>query len=126
MSIVQHRFIQTRDDFLRVLADEVDRARRLEAEVPGLPLFGSLRRQLEAIQQWTADGREPTKDERKSIQMGMLIARELNPAPTDELEDFGGRVQELEFYFKHWRSDADWQALDDADYEIFFPDDYAP
>ncbi|MCB9596654.1 MAG: hypothetical protein H6719_28275 [Sandaracinaceae bacterium] len=126
MSIVQHRFIQNRDDFFRVLAEELVRAQRFEAEVPGLPLFSSLRRQLEAITQWTADGRQPTKDERRSIQMGPLIVRELNPAPTDELEDFGSRIQELEFYLKHWRDDAGWQSLDDGDYEIFFPDDHAP
>ena len=126
MSIVQHRFIRTRGDFMRVLAEELVRARRLESEVPGLPVFSSLRRQLEAITQWTTDGRQPTKEERVSIQMGPLIVRELTPAPTDELEEFGGKIHELEFYLKHWRDDAGWQALDDSDYEIFFPDDHAP
>ncbi len=55
--------------------------------------------------------------------MGRTVVRELEPAATDELYDYNELIQELSFYFKLWWDDPEWQAMDDKDPRLSFPDD---
>ena len=126
MARIQHRFIRCRDDFFAVLSECLHRAREFERKAPGDALVKNIRQQLEAVEQWTANGRRPTKEERQQIVFGLQVVRELEPPPTPALAKWGDRLTEISFYFKHWRSDVEWNALDDGDFEVFFPDDYAP
>ena len=126
MAIVPHDFIQNRADFHTVLAELIDETRKLVAGSPGFPPYGVILRQLEAIDRWTSTGLDPSKDDRKSIDMGLVIVRELEPAADPVAYRFNARVSELGWYLKHWRSDADWQALDDDDDDIYDPDEHAP
>ena len=122
MALVKH-IVADRAEFL----DAVDRAigwtRRLGGAPPGFPPLESILYQLEMIKVWTANGRQPTRDERRSITMARTVVRELEPAATDELYDYNELIQELSFYFKLWWDDPEWQAMDDKDPRLSFPDD---
>ncbi len=123
MAIIEHRFIHSREDFFRLLEECLSRVREFEGKEPYYPLWTSFRRQLEAIKQWTEAGRTPTVEERQSIMMGRIITRELEPAPTTEIQHLTDRLTELEFYFKHWKDDDAWNSMDDTDMSTFFPFD---
>lgn len=125
MATMVHRFINSRDDFFKVLADALQQAKKFEAMYPEY-IYTSVRRQLEAMTEWTTDGAEPSKDERVSITMGVQLIRELEEPATLEVEEWKERLQALTFYFKHWASDQDWKALDDEILETYLPDKYAP
>jgi hypothetical protein len=123
MAFMQFRYIQGRDDFLRLLRELLQQARELEQRTPGYLVYTSIRRQLEAIDQWTADGREPTREERRSIFMGRLAARELEALEDSVLDEFTRKIGELDFYVKHWKDDEAWRSLDREDQRAWFPDD---
>lgn len=126
MARIRHRFIRSRGDFFAVLAECLRLGRDFERGAPGDPFFVSVRRQLEAMEPWTANGRKPTKDERRSVDFGTRVVRDLEPPPTPELGAWGERLKELFSYFKHWKSDPDWNALDDDDFRTSDPDEFAP
>lgn len=120
MARIQHAYIRSREDFLVVLAELTRETGVLETSNPDYPLFGSLRRQLEAIAQWSANGRNPTPDERRSLNIGVVLAREFDQPPR-ELKRWAARLSELNFYVLHWRDDASWNAMDDEDDNLYFP-----
>jgi hypothetical protein len=123
MAIVPHKYIQDRATFFEALDQAIADSRRLGGAPPGFALLETILYQLEMIKVWTANGRPPTKDERRSITMGITVVRELEPAPTDELFHYTELIHELSFYFKLWWDDAEWAAMDDKDYRLSFPDD---
>ncbi len=125
MAGIEHRFIRSRDDFFLVLAECLHRAREFERKAHGDPLLTNIRQQLEAVEQWTVDGRPPTKEERKKIVFARQVARELEPPQPPKVAEWGDRLMELAFYFKHWKSDEEWNHLDHDDFKVFFPDAYA-
>lgn len=71
--------------------------------------------QLEAIRRWTDDGRDPTLDERKSIRLGALVARELEPAPDREIALLNEQLADLADYVKRWLTDEQMAAFDTDD-----------
>ena len=106
--------------------DALDRAIVDSRQLVGAPPFPPLESiivQLQYMKLWTANGREPTREERRSITIGRIVVRELEPAATDELYAYGELIHELSFYFKLWWSDADWVSMDDKDPRLSFPDD---
>jgi hypothetical protein len=123
MAIVPHEYIQDRAGFFVALAKAIADSRRLDGAPPGFAPLETILHQLEMITAWTANGRPPTKDERRSITMGITIVRELEPAPTDALLHYTELIHELGFYFKLWWDDAEWSAMDDKDRRLSFPDD---
>ena len=123
MATVPHKFIQDRAGFFRALDDAIADSRRLGGAPPGFAPLETILYQLEMIKVWTANGRTPTKQERRSITMGITVVRELEPAPTDELFHYTELIHELSFYFKLWWDDAEWAAMDDKDSRLAFPDD---
>lgn len=122
MAIVKHKFIQHRSDFFDVLDGLIAQTQRLRSGAPWAPL-DVLQRQLDAMKTWTSGGRAPTKTERRSITIALISMRELEPAANDEIYDYSQRLTEISFYFKLWRDDAAWAAMDDDDRSIAFPDD---
>ena len=122
MALEPHKFIQNRADFFQSIDRAIADTKRLRGTPPWAPLE-SILRQLEAMKQWTANGRTPTKDERRSIQIWRTVSRELEPAANDELYDYTQLLTELTFYFKLWWDDAEWAAMDTKDPRIRFPDD---
>ena len=123
MAIVPHKYIQDRASFFGALDQAIADSRRLDGAPPGFAPLETILHQLEMITAWTANGRPPTKDERRRITMGITVVRELEPAPTVELFQYTELIHELSFYFKLWWDDAEWAAMDDEDRRLSFPDD---
>ena len=96
------KYVNSRADFERVLAETLQLTKKFIAENPKYPPFEDLEIQLDAMQRWIADGREPTQDERDRITIGRIVVRELEPAQTDEIYDYAQRLHSLNYTFKHW------------------------
>ena len=126
MAIVQHRFIRSREEFFQVLESTLDTVRAHQAQEPELTTWAEIVPQLEAMQEWTKLGRAPTKEERKRIAIGRRLSKTFDPPPTVEIQELVETLAEVEWYFKWWASDQDWNALDNDDLNIYFPDDHAP
>jgi hypothetical protein len=90
-------------DCLTETLGEIRRLRQVEANHPYWPM---IQRQLEAIQQWTANSREPTIEERSSIQIGVLVERELEPPDNEDLADLNKRLKAVNLYFQIWPPDG--------------------
>ena len=115
----QYRYIKNRADFFASL----DEATRCTADLlersPKDPFVNSILVQLDAIKRWTADGRVPTEHERKSLTVGQILVRELEPPPTDELAAWVNRVREVAAYFSDWLDDATFATIDEDDLDDF-------
>jgi hypothetical protein len=97
--------IQSRADFHRVLSVAVRQLSDRMRKTPRFAPYENIELQLDAMRRWTADGRTPTEDERQSIDIGLIAVRELEPADTDEDEEFITNLHELNFYFENWPDD---------------------
>jgi len=94
--------IRTRDDFFRILEDTVAEIDGFVAREPAYPVWALLQRQLHAMREWTANGAEPTPEQRTRISIGLVAARELEPAPDTKIEDLTTRLHLLSYYWRHW------------------------
>jgi hypothetical protein len=93
--------IASRDEFsskLNATSDEID---GLVASEPGYPVWREIQEQLHAMKQWSAQG-DPTLEQRARVSIGLLAARELEPAATPELGDLIDRLHKLNYAWKHW------------------------
>jgi hypothetical protein len=98
--------INNRSDFFRELARAKRLAQSLIGRFPNDVNFRAVLTQIEAIEQWTANGRTPTSDERSKIGMGLRLHREYevtNDAEILELKDVASGVNN---YFDHWPDDT--------------------
>lgn len=98
--------INSRHDF----RSEVERAQKLCAHF--LPLQGndpvliSVAKQLDFIHQVLSDGREPTRQERKSFTMGFIMTRRWEEIHDDmPFHEFKNLILLLDMYFRFWPSD---------------------
>jgi hypothetical protein len=114
--------INSRADFHRVLNHATAIAKRLLATNPHDPTIGAIDRQLEAIKQWTMNGRDPTVAERKSLDMGLRATRELSDTGDPTIDEFTDQVQTLHNYVEDWPTDDQAARATDED---FFDDDGA-
>jgi hypothetical protein len=74
--------------------------------------------QLDAMKRWTANGRNPTRDERRSISINLIVSRELQGVPEDlpnDLYEYLQKLIELSGYFKEWLTDEKAAASDRTD-----------
>src|SRR5262245_56825721 len=94
--------IRTREDFFRILESTTTEIDGFVAREPAYPVWGLLQRQLHAMREWTANGADPTPDQRGRISIGLLAARELEPAPDAAIEDLTTRLHLLNYYWRHW------------------------
>jgi hypothetical protein len=92
--------IKNRDDFFATLARARAKLAARAAADPRYPLWASMIRQLDAMAQWTANGRIPTDEERDKITVGTLVVRELEPIEEIELYKLGQDLHELQYYFQ--------------------------
>jgi hypothetical protein len=99
--------IQSRAEFFVILAQAQLQVAALREQTPGYPVWGSIEKQLEAMRNWTKDGRTPAAIERASIDIGLLAVRELDPAQDIGRYHFTQALHGLDYYFSHWP-----QALD--------------
>jgi hypothetical protein len=108
----KRKHINSRADFFRVLDEAIDMTHERLGRGLWSPLQ-SIGAQLEAIKKWTDGGREPTVDERKLVDIGLVVARELEPAADVEEQRYNERLYEIQGYFGEWLSDAQLAAPDD-------------
>jgi hypothetical protein len=108
--------INSRADFFRVLGEARALARKLLQRSPGDPTLLSINRQLEAIAGWTAGGREPTKQERKSLDMSVRAVRELSNSGDPVVDRFSTTIMELDAYFEDWPTDEQAASATDDDF----------
>jgi hypothetical protein len=114
MPTLDRIYVKSRDDFHRVLEGAHKETLELLDRGEWWPLQ-SIAMQLEAMKEWTAAGRDPTAEEVESIQLGVVVARELEPPPNAEIESYNERLYELYGYFKEWLGDDDEDDDEDDD-----------
>ncbi len=96
--------INSRTDFFQVLGETLTQARTLQ-QGPAGGFYKQFEVELVAMQEWTANGRTPTLEERKRITIGLIASREIEPTKNIELYEFCQRLYQLNYYFAYWPSD---------------------
>jgi hypothetical protein len=76
---------QNRQEFDDGVSEAIPKIKQLIADVGADPVLVSVLRQLEAIQQWTANGQDVTPDQNKKLILGLQALREMADF-TDEQE----------------------------------------
>lgn len=108
--------IDSRNDFHRVLHEAQAITAGILRAQPKNDVIDTIARELDAMQNWTAANRKPTRDERKSIDVGLRAARELEPVGDTGLEPLIQKLYALNNYFEDWPSDAQAGRATDDDY----------
>lgn len=114
--IDQHKHIKNRADFFRTLEAAIGATMDLLKVAPGDGAVTAILRQLEMIQTWTAEGREPTKEERWKPQIGRIASREFEGVDDPRIDSWVELCREVEGYFCHWLDDSTYQVVDE--YEL--------
>lgn len=94
--------IDDRDSFRKVLADAQARTARILQARPQDTTFGKLSRQLAEMDTSTKNGRDPTRDERKHVDLGLVVVRELDPIEDIEVSELAERLHMLGAYYDEW------------------------
>jgi hypothetical protein len=94
--------IRNREEFLHVLARTSAEMDNLVARERAYPVWALLQRQLHSMQEWTANGASLTEFQRGKVSIGLVAARELEPAPDAAMEDLVTRLHLLNYYWRHW------------------------
>ena len=90
-------------------------ARRILASSPDYEVMLRIEKELAAMKQWTDEGREPTQDERQSIDVGLIAVRELEGGPY-ELQQLADKLHVLNAYFEDWPTDQQAAGVTDDDF----------
>src|SRR5262245_53774646 len=96
--------IRSREDFFRSLTSTTAEIDNLVAREPAYPVWGLLQRQLHAMREWTMNGADPTAEQRERDWIGLVAARELEPAADAAMQDLVTRLHLLNYYCKRWPS----------------------
>jgi hypothetical protein len=95
--------IRSRADFQQVLGETFKRVGELVPKKPDNKCLEEIWYQLEAMQRWTKDGRDPTTEERKRIKIGPLSFYDLCPKDDDgDVMSLRPTLSELHWYFVDW------------------------
>jgi hypothetical protein len=116
--------VTSRSEFFQLLDTAITKTQEFIAQNPTWEMLQAIARQLQAMKQWTANGRKPSFDERQTISMGTTVQRELQGTPELEWYDYMQLIAELDLYFKYWRTDAGLLTLDENDWRINFPEEH--
>jgi hypothetical protein len=96
--------IRSREDFFRIFASTTAEIDSLVAREPAYPVWGLLQRQLHAMREWTMNGADPTAEQRERVWIGLVAARELEPAADAAMQDLVTRLHLLNYYWRRWPS----------------------
>jgi hypothetical protein len=108
--------IDSRSAFERVLEEAHTLNRSLLEASPDNPVARRIDVELDAMRRFALDGREPTKSERESIQVGLIAVRELDADRDDASGELARKLHVLNNYFEAWPTDAEAASATDADY----------
>jgi len=97
--------IDSRADFFQLLDECIQLHGRILSSSPQSFALQSIGNQLAAMRRITDQGRTPTDDERTRFNMGLIAARELEPADTDEMSKLLKQLPMLESYIEDWPTD---------------------
>jgi len=112
--------IDSRADFQRVLGEAMAITRRILQQRPDNETVEVIDTQLDAMTRWSTAGRDPTQAERKTINVGLIAARELDAGANSESGVLAQKLHALNNYFEDWPSD---QAASSATDDDFFDAD---
>lgn len=98
-------YIKTRAEFHTTLARARALAELYARRAPTLAAFDSVRRQLQAMDEWTAAGRTPTPEEQDRITIGLIAVREVDQQLDDQTAEFHELLVQLDGYFCEWPED---------------------
>lgn len=93
---------QSRTEFFAGLASTTAEVDALVAREPAYPVWGLLQRQLHAMAKWSANGTDPTPEQRERVWIGLVAVRELEPARDAKIADLCGRLHELNDWWRRW------------------------
>jgi hypothetical protein len=107
--------LNSRADFRRMLDRALATAKKGLAIEPNSTVTQVAARQLEAMRTWTDNGRSPTEDEQRRIDIGVLAARELSDTGRPETEEWADQLKLLYNFFQGWPTDQQAASSTDAD-----------
>jgi ankyrin repeat protein len=97
MDSAPKRKIISTTDFQKMLADALAIVKELEVRSPGFAVYESIRLQLEALTQWTANGRRPTAEEEQRITLGVIAVRELEDDSRPEVQKLSQLLMSINY-----------------------------
>ncbi|MGA8870678.1 MAG: hypothetical protein WA434_09240 [Candidatus Acidiferrales bacterium] len=111
--------IDSNASFHRVLGEAINVVHRVLARTPGNGTMQRILKQLDAMKLWTRNGLKPSDGQRRSIDVGLVAARELSDA-TGEVHELAEKLFALNNYFEDWPTDEE---AANATEEDFFDDE---
>ncbi len=111
--------IDSNASFHRVLGEAIDVVHHVLAHTPGNGTLQRILKQLDAMKLWTHHGLKPSDGQRRSIDVGLVAARELSDA-TGEVRELAKKLFALNNYFEDWPTD---EKAANATEEDFFDDE---
>lgn len=94
--------ISNASDFAAVLDGTIAEIDALVVTEPDYPVWRALQQQLHAMKAWSTSETRPTQGQLGSVSIGLIAARELEPAPEGWLQDLIDRLHLLNHYWRHW------------------------
>lgn len=98
-------YVKTHEDFFTVLHESMALTRKYMDLHPDNSVYGDAEVQLDQMIRWTADGGQPTAEQRESIYIGSVAFSHLRDRSDPEKYAYATRLMELNAYF-----DLDWPA----------------
>jgi adenine C2-methylase RlmN of 23S rRNA A2503 and tRNA A37 len=108
--------IDSRADFLNRLDEAGKLASSMVASRPNDKTLNVVRNQLDAVAQWSANGRAPTLEERNRIDMGYRMYREYDDDPDPEVQRLEELAKVLSNYVRYWPDDRTASDPKNGDY----------
>ena len=111
--------INSRTDCHRVLSEALEITQGILVKQPNYAVIQRIHKELDAMKKWIENCREPSTSERKSVDVGLIAAREFENAK-GELAVLVDKLYCLNNYFEAWPTDENAATATDED---FFDDD---
>jgi hypothetical protein len=107
--------INSRTDFERALREAMGIANRILSSGRN-PVIQAVVEQLGAMSRASEGGREPSQDERRSVNVGLIAVRELDADRQDDSGLLARKLYALDSYFREWPTDEQATSATDADF----------
>ncbi len=98
--------IDSRARFRTVLGEAIALAEKILKRYPKGPALGNVANQLRAMKRFT-DGRDPTEEERESIDVGLVAVRELEDFDDGEVAKLAEMIHPLAAFHEDWPTDEE-------------------
>jgi hypothetical protein len=109
--------LNNKQDFLAQLERALKECPLLIARYPHEDTLRSVQLQLDAIKRWIANDRQPTLEERESLDIAQRMFREYEMTDEDDIAEFRLLVSRIHSYVEFWPTDR--VAGDEGNSEYF-------